>query len=328
MKTPNFWNTPSWWTPLLTPLTWLYRAGASIDRALKKGRCRALPRPTIVVGNISMGGSGKTPTTLALTRALQKEGFVVGILSRGYGRSSKELLIANSNSSAKMIGDEPLLLHQKSGAPLAVFHDRYRAGIALLEAYPEIDLLLCDDALQHYQLHADITLAVIGKQNFGNGLFFPAGPLRESPRSLNRVDYIINNGGDSERIRAVCDRPIIPLTTKIESAYHPIEEEYRPLNQLKGHYSAIAGIAYPDNFFSALKERGISITPYPFPDHHPYSEADLKRIPRPIVTTEKDYYNMQKLDLNDLWVIPLESELPAPFIDEIVAKIDQLKREI
>ncbi|MCF7521412.1 tetraacyldisaccharide 4'-kinase [Neisseria sp. ZJ106] len=197
------WQQPKrWLSCLLKPFSLLFACvAAQRRRAAAKGRLKSerLPVPVVVVGNIHAGGTGKTPIVAALVSALQQRGVKVGIISRGYGRKSREVYVLNQHSSAADAGDEPLLLYRKTGAPTAVGSRRAEAGRALLAAYPDIELIVADDGLQHYALQRDIEIAVFPSADVGrSGLdVLPNGPLREPLQRLNSVDAIVISGGGS-----------------------------------------------------------------------------------------------------------------------------------
>lgn len=325
MKTPNFWQNSGVMSQLLAPFSKLYQWFSAYDLAQKEARAKQLPRPVIVIGNINAGGTGKTPATIALTEALMARGIKVGILTRGYGRKEKQLIIANENSTSDEIGDEPLLIHQKTDAKMAVFHDRYQAGMALLETYPDIELFVCDDALQHRQLSRDIEIIVVGQQLFGNGKLLPAGPLREPISRLESADYLLANNIKGEartKLSALTNTKIVDLKATLGDAYNLKSGEVRQLKQFNCHeLHAAAGIAHPENFFTMLRSAGINATWHPFPDHHNFTENDFANIHSPIFITEKDAVKCRDLPLYNLWVVPLLNEINSQFVATLEAQL-------
>lgn len=316
MQAPKFWQHKGIIAHLLWPLSWLYQMAARRVMHKKLAAIKCLPVPVIVVGNINVGGTGKTPVTIALIAALQKKGYCVGLISRGYGRTSEGCIVADATSSPKVLGDEPYLIREKTGVAVAVCADRHQAGIALLNAAPDIDVIISDDGLQHYALARDFEIAVIGEQGVGNGYVMPAGPLREPVSRLASVSAIVS--------KVPCD----DLTPYIDRCYdlkqtlglpYPLHQPTITTNWCNlTHASAVAGIAHPDNFFRALKAQGVHITPYPFDDHHAFCEQDFAKISDPIVMTEKDAVKCTHI-LKDraVFVVPLETTLPDALITNI-----------
>lgn len=330
MKTPNFWQKRGILSYLLTPISLLYQIGSRIDRSIQKKKRKQLPIPTLVMGNITMGGSGKTPATIALVNALTAHGLSVGVLSRGYGRRSKGIRLAHSRVTSAEIGDEPLLIYKKTGVPLAVDSNRYQAGLFLFEKHSYLDAIICDDGLQHHKLYADIEIAIIGRQGLGNGSLFPAGPLREDPIRLIEMDYILLNGADPREIPYLTDINRVEMGSSITHAL-PLhsrkgsKEKGRTLEEFKGQtIHAVAGIAYPENFFSMLEAYGINLIRHPFPDHYHYTIEDFRQMTHPILMTEKDAVKCAELPIKEGWVVPLKAELDPRFIKEIVDKIRAL----
>ncbi|PWD87850.1 tetraacyldisaccharide 4'-kinase [Ignatzschineria cameli] len=333
LKTPKFWQKKRGISTLLLPLSYLYHLISQYDLQKRAKRAQKLPRPTIVIGNINVGGTGKTPTTITLTKALQARGLTVGILSRGFGRKDRSLQIVTPHSTVQEIGDEPYLIYQKTKAPMAIYSHRYEAGLALLKANPHIDCFICDDALQHRQLERDIEIIVVGAQGFGNGRLLPAGPLREPINRLQRVDFIICNqifpneliqqiASFSGRSKVFDQTKIIPLKAELDDAvslHNPALK--RSLETFQPPLSAIAGIAHPENFYQMLRARGLQLTTKSFPDHHQIEEHELATLPPPILMTEKDATKCQHFKMDNLWAVPLKNELPDHFIDTLQRKI-------
>lgn len=334
MKTPRFWydssSTKSIKNHLLLPLSFLYQWFFCLDQKTKAKKRRRLPKPVIVVGNINIGGTGKTPVTLALINELTTYGFEVGVLSRGYGRkkngqkkdeANTKVIIANETHNAQELGDEPYLLYQKTGVPLAVSNNRYKGGMALLREYPTIDLFILDDGLQHHLLERDIEIGVVGRKLFGNERLLPAGPLREPIARLQSVDLIVNNSQNPLSSYNFTP-PIFQLKNRIPFAVNLLTNEERPLKSWANHdITAIAGIAHPEIFFSMLKKRGLNVTSYPFSDHHLFKKEELSNLKQPIFMTEKDAVKCEEFALENCWKVPLISELPYEFIEALLKKL-------
>lgn len=325
LKAPQFWQSKGFVSTLLLPIAKLYQLLSQRDLAKKARHAQSLPKPTIVIGNINLGGTGKTPATIALTMALQEAGLKVGILSRGFGRNNKTLQIVSEHSTPEEIGDEPYLIFKKTKAPMAIDANRYNAGIALLTTFPDIDCFICDDALQHQQLKRDIEIVVVGKQGFGNGRIFPAGPLREPPSRLQKADYILSNNADISYLKTTTDKPIITLKSTLGTPISLKESQPISFDELhKKPLTAIAGIAHPENFYTMLAEKGLHFEVCSFPDHYQFTEADLDPIKTSILMTEKDATKCRHFNRNDLWAVPLENKICSQFIDTLVAKIRDL----
>lgn len=323
-----------WWQPgltprtaLLAPLSLLFGAVAASRRALYRAglpRATRLPVPVIVVGNLTVGGAGKTPLTIALVEALQARGYKPGVISRGYGTDNEAPREVRADSSPADIGDEPLLIRRSAGVPVFVCRKRPAAGAALLAAYPETNVILSDDGLQHYALARDVEIAVFDARGAGNGYLLPAGPLRE-PLS-RRVDAVVINGDAPSPVAGQ------GWTMRLEprGLYRLGDPAQRRLTSdfvrdAEGKVAALAGIGDPKRFFATLRSLGLRIEEHPFPDHHPYTEADLKAITAPlIVMTEKDAIKCASLiDPRDprIWVLKVQARIEDGLIDALLEKI-------
>lgn len=322
LKTPKFWQSKGILSTLLFPLAKIYQWVSCQDLQNKAKKAQKLPKSTIVIGNINVGGTGKTPATITITKALQDRGIKVGILSRGFGRKIQTLHIATTKSTALEMGDEPYLIYQKTQAPMAIDASRYEAGMALLKAHPEIECFICDDALQHRQLVRDMEIIVVGKQGFGNERIFPAGPLREPLSRLEKADYILSNGANIDHLRKITTTPIISLHSELLAPVNLISGIQKPFTEFKKiPFTAIAGIAHPENFYNMLRDKGLEFTVCSFPDHHQYAEADFRPIQTAILMTEKDATKCQDLKRDNLWAVALENKICSKFIDTLVMNI-------
>jgi tetraacyldisaccharide 4'-kinase len=328
------WHAPRL-TPLtlaLTPLTPLFALGAAARRALFHARIlkvQRLPVPVIVVGNLSVGGSGKTPLVAALCRALARSGFHPGIVSRGYGgaRASADPLVVTSQTDAAQAGDEPALL-ARAGFPVAVAADRVAAGRALLAARPECDVIVADDGLQHYGLARDVEIAVVdAARGFGNGWRLPAGPLRESRQRLDSVDaVVVLDAGDGGGSGAW---PGSFRMTFSGAAFVGVGDRARTATaaDLAGPgVHAIAGIGDPGRFFRTLAQMGIHATCHPFPDHHRYTAGDLA-LPgaRAILMTEKDAVKCAGFADARCWYLPIAAEVDPALFTRVLEKLRGLQ---
>ena len=321
------WLERHWYriTPLhilLLPLSFIFRLLAALRRALYRSgilSSEKLAVPVIVVGNITVGGSGKTPLTLWLAQQLIDEGWHPGIISRGFGGSKTTSPQAvNVSSNPDEVGDEAVLMAQRGLCPVWVGRDRPAAGRALLRTHPECDVLLSDDGLQHYRLRRDVEIAVVdGVRRFGNGCLLPAGPLREAPSRLHEVDAVVINGGiaSGKEYRMQLDGSVFhnllnPDTIKRTSDFH----------EMKLH--AIAGIGYPQRFFAHLDDLGLTVQAHPFPDHHHYTPADLAYADvDAILMTEKDAVKCKAFATEKCWVLHVDAQLNPALTHHILERI-------
>jgi tetraacyldisaccharide 4'-kinase len=297
---------------LLTPASLVYCGLSRLHRLLYRAGLLArhrVPVPVVIVGNLTAGGTGKTPLVTWLVDFLRASGYRPGVVARGYkGRARYWPLPVHVDSDPLSVGDEAVLLAGRCGCPVVVGPDRVAAARALLEQ-GECDLIIADDGLQHYALDRDVEIVVIdGVRRFGNGFCLPAGPLRESPGRLTEVDLVVVNGtgGPGE----------YPMTMRAESAIC-LERGIAPreldaFDRQSVH--AVAGIGNPERFFACLRQAGMRLQEHVFPDHHDYVAADLDfGDDRPIVMTEKDAVKCRNFGLRNSWYIPVTIEMSAAF---------------
>lgn len=324
------WLEQQWyrWTPwhvLLLPLALLFGALAALRRTLYRFGVlpvTKLPVPVIIVGNIGVGGTGKTPLVIALAKLLRDQGFHPGIISRGYGGKSRLPRAVTGESEPAEVGDEPVLLAAKAGCPVWVGPDRVDTGHALLATHPEVNVLISDDGLQHYRLARDIEIVVVDAVRwFGNGQLLPAGPLREPAWRLQTVDAVVINGwlpGAPLKRREFT----MQLTGDLLYNLRNPELKARPEVFAGQTVLAVAGIGHPERFFKHLKKLGMAIRPQPFPDHHPFTPQDLD-VPEsvPIVMTEKDAVKCIDFVGDNAWTLPVEATLDANLGPTIIEKL-------
>ena len=308
---PEFWLRNTSRSLALLPASWLYRCvAASRRQAYRWGilRRERVNAPVLVIGNIFVGGTGKTPLVLWMARYLRSMGKHPGIITRGYGGQSKEWpQLVDADSDPYDVGDEPVLLAQRSGCPVVAGPDRVQAAQTLLETYG-CDVVVSDDGLQHYRLARDLEVVVIdAARGLGNGHCLPAGPLREPRRRLRSVDLLVANGGPSW---------LTPyyFTLRISQAVGIGDAgESRPLTDFAGEQAhAIAGIGNPDRFFAALGRYGIETIRHPFADHYPFAEKDVNFDDElPVFMTEKDAVKCRAYAGPRHWAVPAETVLTA-----------------
>lgn len=332
------------WAVLLWPLSLLFALLANLNKLLYRCKIKSasrLPVPVIVVGNITVGGTGKTPLTVYLAQELTKQGWNVGIISRGYKSTSKEPhdLVSDTHDAPRavtatsdpaVVGDEPLLLARATGVPVFVARQRALAGRALLAAHPEVNVLLCDDGLQHYKLARDIELCVIdGARGLGNGLRLPAGPLREARSRLKTVDTIVLNGRHClDWLGGQYPSPYT-MTLQAQACYQLNAPQHRRVaaDFANEALTAMPGIGNPTRFFNTLRELNYSFSEQAMPDHHAFTLQDLPQNGAMIVT-EKDAVKLASLNLgadgDRIWVLPVAAQIEpnlAGWLDEQLRKL-------
>lgn len=297
---------------LLWPASVLFGALAGARRLLYRLnvlRSTRLPVPVVVVGNVVIGGAGKTPAVIAVLEHLQSRGLRPGLVSRGYGRDTVDCREVLAGSTAAEVGDEPLLIQRRTGVPVVVDVDRVQAALKLLDLHPDLHVVVSDDGLQHYALRRDIEICVAPESGYGNGFLLPAGPLRE-PAS-RAADLVLGPGG--YRVR----RSLAPWAQTHNGTRVALAD-------LRGRkLKAVAGIARPEAFFRMLREHGLEITAYEaLPDHYDYAQI------RPagegewtIVCTEKDAVKLWR-QRPDAFAVPLVVEIDGEFFDALDALLD------
>jgi tetraacyldisaccharide 4'-kinase len=313
---------PPWWT---LPIAAVFGAVSGLRRGMyRRGWLKSehLPVPVIVVGNISVGGAGKTPLVIALVEGLRARGFRPGVVSRGYGGSARSPLLLDVQPDPSLVGDEPALVRRRTGVPVAIGRDRPAAARRLLSQ--AVDLIIADDGLQHYALARDVELCVVdGVRRFGNGRLLPAGPLREPITRLQSVDFVICNGGGPRAGE-------VPMTLAMGDAVSLSDASHtKPLADFAGaRVHAVAGIGNPARFFEALRRLGIDVVEHPLPDHHVYSASDLDfGDDLPLLMTEKDAVKCAAFAHANGWVVPVSAALPTAFFDDVAARLGPTSRQ-
>lgn len=279
-----------------------------------------MPVPVIVVGNLSVGGSGKTPLVIALVDMLRERGFHPGVVSRGYGGTALGPALLGTDADPAQHGDEPCLIRQRCKVPVAIGRDRVAAARLLLDKH--VDVIVSDDGLQHYRLARDIEICVIdGVRRFGNTRMLPAGPLREPLARLAEVDFRVCNGGE-----ATAGEVPMRLHGSVACKLHD-QDQCVPLAsfaQRKVH--AVAGIGHPPRFFHSLRAHGMEVIEHAFADHHRFAADELAFAESvPILMTEKDAVKCTHLTLPDAWVVPVQAALPQDVWQDIVRRLQALR---
>ena len=279
--------------------------------------------PVIIVGNISVGGSGKTPLVLWIAELLKGKGWSPAIVSRGYGAIREKDApprAATIASRAEEVGDEPILLSRRSGCPVWVGADRARVIAALRDAHPDVDIVILDDGLQHYALRRDLEIAVVDARGLGNGFLLPAGPLREPRIRLRTVDAVVTHGGGSKGHAMHLEGDTVHRMSD--------SRERQPLKAFAGQkVHAVAGIGDPNRFFLHLGKAGIKVLPHPFPDHHAFSAAELEFGDElPVLMTEKDAVKLRHAPRANWWVLPVAAKVDAAFGGWLLGRVDDWRR--
>ena len=303
---------------LLWPVSLLFAIAVVLRKILYKMRIfgsRHPGIPVIVVGNITVGGTGKTPLVIWIAEFLASNGWTPGVVSRGYGGTATSPRAATVASNPAEVGDEPILIARRAGCPVWVGPDRVRVASALRSAESKVNVLILDDGLQHYRLRRDIEIAVVDARGFGNGFLLPAGPLREPRWRLQTVDTVVTNG----------------KTMHLEGdTVHRMSDarERQPLKAFAGRkVHAVAGIGDPNRFFLHLGQAGVKAVPHAFPDHHPFAPRDLEfGDDAPVLMTEKDAVKLRSAPRPNWWVLPVTAKLDPAFGAWLLGRLDGWRR--
>lgn len=312
------WYGSPHWLLLLLPLTWLFAFLSRRRRRKQLFQQQKLPLPVVVVGNIAVGGTGKTPFIVALAKALIAQGRRPGIVARGYGGKLDSNLILNDDTTAQVAGDEPVFLYQTLKCPVAVGRKRVKS-VELLAQNTPCDIVLSDDGLQHYRMARDLEVVMIdAERGLGNGFLLPVGPLRESAERLHHVDWVVINGGATKPVNALKTKSVnmelSPVAWRNVHSGELCSIEELPL----ANAAAIAGIGNPQRFFNTLQTLGFVGECQPFADHHAYSAADLAKFKgKKLLMTEKDAVKCQAFAQEDWWALVVEFKLPQELVDEV-----------
>ena len=322
------WLSRGWLACLLLPLAWVHGLAVNARRLLYRlgfFKSERFPVAVVVVGNIVVGGAGKTPLVIALATHLKAQGHHVGVVSRGYGRSVDDTLEVGTDTPVEMSGDEPALIKRATAAPVFVASKRTDAVRALLAAYPNTSVVLCDDGLQHYALRRDIEIAAFDDRGVGNGWLLPAGPLREAwPERLRLgVDFVVHTGpapafAGFSSSRRLADYAVAAKGDRVALA------------SLKdASVNALAAIAQPEAFFSMLRQRGITLQKtLALPDHDDFSDFDFVSLAgQTVLCTEKDavkLFSRPESATINLLAVPLEFSLEPAFLATLDARLAQI----
>jgi tetraacyldisaccharide 4'-kinase len=276
--------------------------------------------PVVVVGNLTVGGSGKTPLVLWIAEFLKARGWSPAIVSRGYGGSAQAPLAATVAAEPAEVGDEPVVLARRSGCPVWVGPDRAKVVEALRAQHPEVDVVVLDDGLQHYRLRRDVEIAVVDSRGFGNGFLLPAGPLREPRRRLRSVDAVVSHGAAIKGYAMELQGDVAHRMTDAR--------DRQPLQAWRGQkVHVVAGIGHPSRFFIQVGRLGPKVAPHPFADHHRFLPEELEfGDEAPVLMTEKDAVKLRRHARANWWVLPVTAKLDPAFGDWLLRTLDGRRR--
>ncbi len=336
-----YWQSFNIVSMALAPVSFIFCALTFLRRQMYQFGLLSVYRsrlPLIVVGNIYIGGNGKTPLVIELTRQLQAQGYRPGIVSRGYGakkdNQTPPFPRRVQNNDVQLYGDEPVLIQQATGCPVFIDPVRSRA-VQAIEQQTDCNVIISDDGMQHYAMYRDIEINVTdARRQYGNGLCLPAGPLREPESRLKSVDYIVYNTsrGKLEKLADLVPSPdIFPKVYTMEykagllqsvGSLNP-DQSSMTLNDFKGKMvHAVAAIGEPDAFFRQLKQAGVKVIEHPFPDHFQFTEQALDfKDQKPIIMTQKDAVKCTTFNLKDTWYLPVQADIDRQFFTGIAQQL-------
>ena len=314
---------------ILSPLEWLFCLLSKVRKRRQQQSSVKVDATVLVIGNISIGGTGKTPVLISLVKQLKNEGIKVGIISKGYGRKSKATHLVVDSSEINDVGDEPKMIFEATQVPVLVGQNRVDSAKKLIREY-HCELIICDDGLQDYQLKRDLEWIVIdGYRQLGNQRLIPVGPLREPPTRLHSADRVIINGGNvsvkEESLTFIADMPFCRVSAaprsivNIENGEVISFEEFRK----KKNIAAVAGLGNPDKFFKTLERLNFDFETFPFPDHYAYQAVDFERFAhQPIIMTAKDAVKCKDFAKANWWQLNIDISLPSAMVDNIREKMN------
>jgi tetraacyldisaccharide 4'-kinase len=321
------WANFTFWHIILLPLSWLFAIVVYLRKCfyeygwLKSYRLNA---PVVVVGNINVGGTGKTPLVIWLAEQMKLAGYKPGIISRGYGGSARLVTEVLPDSNPIQVGDESVLIAMRTKCPVFVSADRVSAGQHLLKSYPECNIIISDDGLQHYRMQRDVEIVVYDSvKGFGNGALLPAGPLREFQSRLKTVDVIVSNGADSRKNLA-CFNPVT-MELVATDFYNLVDVQKKSsaqaFSQLK--ILAVAGIGNPQRFFDQLHAMGLQFESLAYADHYVFQPKDFEHTNADVILmTEKDAVKCRLFAQSNFWVLPVSAQLNDSLMSLVLNKLN------
>lgn len=321
-KFSEAWYSEAPWLTLLLPLSWLFGAIAGMRRRVLQRRQDDFPVPIVVVGNISVGGTGKTPVVIAIVELLKQHGWRPAVISRGYGGVTEHFPHpVDAASDPTLVGDEPVLIASRCKCPVIVDPIRVNAALYVVQNY-DCDIIISDDGLQHYAMPRSYEIAVVdASRGFGNGYLLPAGPLREPLSRLHSVDAVLVNGSpeldelksfDSFTLAASHFWQLQTANTNALAEMVPASGDI-----------ALAAIGNPQRFLTSLKQVGLAPELIALPDHHPFQRSDMPAEAKRIFITEKDAVKCRNFDDERLWVLSIDAKLPAAFCEQLLGNLER-----
>ena len=331
-KLVHAWYSGRRWPLLLLPLSWIFRLLARFRKTVHSSAADALrlKSKVIVVGNITVGGTGKTPLLINLVKQFRQQGYKVAVVSRGYGAGSATFpALVPEDGSATEYGDEPVLIAAHTGVPVVIDPDRLRA-LQFVQSEFNPEVVFSDDGLQHYRMPRHLEIVVVdGSRGFGNGHCLPAGPLREPLARLNEVDFVIQNGG--EELAELSGYPHFVVEAQPVFLVNLVSGEKRPFSgapfRMGSRIEAVCGIGNPDRFFRMVEKLPYPVQRRPYPDHHSYEAVDFSKAESgvSIVMTEKDAVKCRDFARDNMWYLQVEMDIPDEFIAAISAKCEEIR---
>ena len=338
----HWWRQrPSALAQCLRPISWIYRSLLWLLRLPYANGWRAahsVPVPVIVVGNIIVGGAGKTPAVMAMVRALQAQGWRPGVVSRGHGGTCTSWLEVLPDTSPVICGDEPLLMRLATGVPVWIGRQRAQAAALLCAAHPQVNVIVSDDGLQHLDLARDIEILIFDERGVGNGLCLPAGPLREPlPATLNVNTHLVyNTAAPSTVLPGQLSTRALTSASLLHDWWGGRQKHGLPLSVLRQQsLLAAAGTAAPERFFLMLEAAGLTIERLPLPDHFAYDTLPWPAHATDVIVTEKDAVKMARWSAADdhsnddpgtrIWVVGLDFQLPEPTVHAVLQRLEALR---
>ena len=333
MSWPSFWEQKNWISRLLTPLSKLtcWEAKRRLDKAVAQSVDPNVP--VIVVGNLVVGGSGKTPFITWLALQLQQRGLRVGLVARGYGGQAKQWpQVVGSHSDPVLVGDEPVMLVKSLGCPMVVGPKRQQAVQTLLEE-ADVDVIISDDGLQHHAMHRDLEIVLVdAKRQFGNGQCLPAGPLREGLSRLESVDFVVVNGANTQQTAQIMQpfaaaQKSFAMQLQPQAFVHLLSGKTKPVDAFAGvAVNALAAIGNPQRFFDTLSDLGVSVKAHPFVDHYGFDSASLSVFEnnKPLLMTHKDAVKCAAFAQtgDDWWYLSVAAQIEERLLEQILQSLD------
>jgi len=321
------WSVYTFWHFLLLPISWLFGLIITLRKFLYKTnvlKSYRLSVPVVVVGNINVGGTGKTPLVIWLAEQLKRAGYTPGIISRGYGGTVANVAHVDVNADPSLCGDEPVLIANRTNCPVFVSANRIQAGHALLKQFPMCNVIISDDGLQHYRMQRDVEIVVYdATKAFGNGALLPAGPLREAKSRLKTVDIVVCNGGNQHNVIV---KNAFAMQLVADGFYNLAQPQLKAsaADFFGKKIFAMAGIGNPQRFFNQLEQLGLQFESLAFVDHYYYQPQDFAEIDADIILmTEKDAVKCKHFARDYFWVLPVHATFKDNLMPAILSKLNK-----